>query len=177
MTRLRPQLILLSHEAEKKFEGTSESCLLGVGFLIIVKPLFSLSLEGGCGRHLAVADSEKRLHIVDVTRNFFRRVTYDSDWPITLAEQALFVNTLTQQANSSQASGVGGREEPGNPMDVLLSDPTTRSPSCTASLRNVCWLSPEKSKMLLLAASFENFLVIFKVLIRIRNKIKLLVKH
>ena len=112
---------------------------------------------------MAVADSEKRLHIVDVTRNFFRRVTYDSDWPITLAEQALFVNTLTQQANSSQASGVGGREEPGNPMDVLLSDPTTRSPSCTASLRNVCWLSPEKSKMLLLAASFENFLVIFKV--------------
>ena len=55
---------------------------------------FSLCLEDGMacsGRHLAVADSEKRLHVVDVSRNFFRRVTYDSDWPITLAEQAQWI--------------------------------------------------------------------------------------
>ena len=106
----------------------------------------------GCGRHLAVADSEKRLHIVDVSRNYFRRVTYDSDWPITLAEQALFVTTLAQQHanNARQAEGSDGGEEHSNPMDVLLSDATTRSPNCTASLRNVCWLSPGKSRMLLL---------------------------
>ena len=78
------------------------------------------------GRHLAVADSSKAIHIVDVTRNavgggrrggggrciggfssysgctFFRRVTYDSDWPITLAEQALFVQTLATTASQQQ---------------------------------------------------------------------------
>ena len=90
---------------------------------------FSLRFEDSMahGRHLAVADSSKAIHIVDVTQSavgggrrgggggrciggfssssgctFFRRVTYDSDWPITLAEQALFVQTLATTASQQQ---------------------------------------------------------------------------
>ena len=98
---------------------------------------------------LAVADSEKRLHIVDIKNKFYRKVTYDSDWPITLAEQAVVVNSLAQQQDAE-----------GN-LDLLLSD-AIRVPSYMASLQNICWLSKSEDQLLLLAASFENFLVIFK---------------
>ena len=72
---------------------------------------------------------------------------------------------------AGEAGGPTGNQSPVGMDDLIAASAAVVSEASSASfdnasLSNVVWLSPEKSRELLLAASFDQYLVIFKVIFK-----------